>query len=82
MTTTITPGLRQIIKWARSYIDNETCINEVPNDRLDPEERAGLAELKRLESTMTQPIPRVELVEVEELTDTPRGQGGFGSTGQ
>lgn len=49
MTTTITPGLRQIIKWARSYIDNETCIGEVAHDRLDPEERAGLAELERLE---------------------------------
>ena len=26
-------------------------------------------------------VPQVELVEVEELSDTDRGQGGFGSTG-
>jgi len=54
----ITLGLRQIITWARTYVDGETCINEVPKDRLDPEESAGLAELKRLESTMTQPTTR------------------------
>jgi dUTP pyrophosphatase len=28
------------------------------------------------------PIPKVELVEVEELSSTVRGTGGFGSTGQ
>ena len=27
------------------------------------------------------PIPQIELEEVSELTDTDRGEGGFGSTG-
>lgn len=29
---------------------------------------------------MVVPVPRVELIEVEELTETERGEGGFGST--
>lgn len=35
----------------------------------------------RIAQAMIVPIPQVELVEVEELTDTNRGTGGFGSTG-
>jgi dUTPase len=27
------------------------------------------------------PHPRIELIEVEELSTTERGEGGFGSTG-
>lgn len=48
----ITPGLRQIIEWARTYVDGETCIGEVPRNRLSPEELAGLAELERLETLL------------------------------
>lgn len=36
----------------------------------------------RIAQAMLLPIPRVELVEVDELTDTARGLGGFGSTGR
>lgn len=36
----------------------------------------------RIAQAMVIPIPSVELVEVEELTDTERGAGGFGSTGE
>lgn len=35
----------------------------------------------RVAQAMIVPIPRVELVEVDELGDTVRGAGGFGSTG-
>lgn len=35
----------------------------------------------RIAQAMIIPIPSVQLVEVEELTDTQRGTGGFGSTG-
>lgn len=35
----------------------------------------------RIAQAMLVPIPRVQLVEVGELTDTARGAGGFGSTG-
>ena len=36
----------------------------------------------RLAQAMILPVPMVELVEVEELSDTERGTGGFGSTGK
>jgi dUTPase len=28
------------------------------------------------------PVPEIKLIEVDELTDTARGAGGFGSTGR
>lgn len=49
MAARLTPSFRQIIEWARTYVDGETCIGEVPRDKLSPEERAGLEELERLE---------------------------------
>ncbi|HEY8386215.1 MAG TPA: hypothetical protein VIK82_08370 [Porticoccaceae bacterium] len=30
---------------------------------------------------MVLPVPKVQMVEVDELTSTERGAGGFGSTG-
>ncbi len=49
----LTPSLLPCIaQWARTYVDGETCIGEVPRDRLSPEERAGLAELDRLEKML------------------------------
>ena len=36
----------------------------------------------RLAQAMILPVPMVELVEAEELSDTERGAGGFGSTGK
>lgn len=35
----------------------------------------------RIAQAMLVPTPKVELVEVDELSDTERGTGGFGSTG-
>lgn len=35
----------------------------------------------RIAQAMLVPIPRVKLVEVDELSETERGEGGFGSTG-
>jgi hypothetical protein len=37
------------MEWARTYVDGETVIGEVPREKLSPEERAGLEELERLE---------------------------------
>ena len=36
----------------------------------------------RIGQIMIIPYPQIEIVEVEELTDTVRGTGGFGSTGE
>jgi dUTP pyrophosphatase len=36
---------------------------------------------ERIAQAMLVPIPRAVLVEVDELSETPRGNGGFGSTG-
>lgn len=35
----------------------------------------------RIAQAMIVPIPRVEMVEAEDLSETARGEGGFGSTG-
>ena len=35
----------------------------------------------RIAQLAIRPVPRVEFIEVEELSDTERGEGGFGSTG-
>lgn len=45
-------GTKQVMEWARTYVDGETCISEVPRDKLSPEERAGLEELERLEKIL------------------------------
>ena len=48
------------------------------NDRLPlPTIRVG----DRIAQAMIEPAPQVEFVEVDELSDTERGTGGFGSTG-
>jgi dUTP pyrophosphatase len=36
---------------------------------------------ERIAQLVVAPVARVEVVEVQELTDTTRGEGGFGSTG-
>jgi len=35
----------------------------------------------RIGQLIITPYPRIDFVEVEELTDTERGEGGYGSTG-
>lgn len=37
---------------------------------------------ERIGQLIIMPYPKVELVEVDELSDTERGENGFGSTGQ
>jgi dUTP pyrophosphatase len=37
---------------------------------------------ERIAQLVVAPVARVDVVEVEELTDTARGAGGFGSTGK
>jgi len=65
-----------------------TCDDE--NPLLMPNDLAATAADKsylvinagdRIAQAMLVPIPQVELVEVDELSDTERGAGGFGSTG-
>ncbi|MFW9835841.1 MAG: dUTP diphosphatase [Candidatus Thorarchaeota archaeon] len=36
----------------------------------------------RISQLAIRPVPNVEFVEVDELSDTERGEGGFGSTGK
>ena len=36
----------------------------------------------RISQLAIRPVPEVEFIEVEELSDTERGEGGFGSTGR
>ena len=45
-------GAKQVMQWARAYVDNETAIGDCHPDRLTTEERAGLAELERLEKLL------------------------------
>lgn len=47
----------------------------------DAEGRLFIKKGDRIAQAMLVPITRVELIEVEELSDTERGAGGFGSTG-
>ena len=37
---------------------------------------------ERIAQLIIKPVPKVQLLEVEELNDTKRGAGGFGSTGK
>lgn len=48
----------------------------------DPNGSLTVKKGDRIAQAMVIPIPSVGLVEVEELTDTERGAGGFGSTGK
>ena len=41
-----------------------------------------LAKGARVAQAVIMPVPKVSFVEVDELSETERGQGGFGSTGQ
>lgn len=66
------------------------CVGVIDSDyrgqvsvRLTVDAGGGLsvAHGDRIAQAMLVPIPRVELIEVDELSDTERGAGGFGSTG-
>lgn len=48
---------------------------------LDPVANIEIARGDKLAQLVIQPIIKTELVEVDELDDTVRGEGGFGSTG-
>lgn len=48
---------------------------------LDPESEISLARGDKIAQLVVQPIARVELVEVDSLDETVRGEDGFGSTG-
>lgn len=51
---------------------------------LTSESGVGIQVVKgdRIAQAMVLPVPRVEFDEVDELSDTDRGAGGFGSTGK
>lgn len=43
-------GFAKIVEWARAYVDNETCIGDVPEHRVSVSEREGVAMLGELEA--------------------------------
>ena len=45
------------------------------------QETVSVAPLQRIAQLVFAPVARAELVEVEELPATVRGEGGYGSTG-
>jgi dUTP pyrophosphatase len=48
---------------------------------LDPEETLMLSRGERIAQLVIQPIVRTTVVDVQELDETMRGEGGFGSSG-
>lgn len=48
---------------------------------LDPSEPLEIARGEKIAQLVIQPVVRADVVEVSELDDTQRGEGGFGSTG-
>ncbi|MDP8978552.1 MAG: dUTP diphosphatase [Actinomycetota bacterium] len=49
---------------------------------LDPREPVTLRRGDRIAQLVVQPVETVRVVEVERLPGTPRGEGGFGSSGR
>ncbi|HSJ26765.1 MAG TPA: dUTP diphosphatase [Acidimicrobiia bacterium] len=45
-------------------------------------ERVEFARGERIAQLLITPVPVIEMIEVDELDDTVRGSGGFGSTGR
>lgn len=52
------------------------CVN------LDPVEKIEIARGDKIAQLVIQPVVSAELVETDTLPDSPRGSGGFGSTGR
>ena len=50
-------------------------------DTLDSAMPVRIEQGQRIAQGLILPIPKIEFVEVDELSDTERGEGGFGSTG-
>ncbi len=48
---------------------------------LDPDQTLTLRRGERIAQLVVQPIVRAQVVEVDDLDETRRGEGGFGSTG-
>ena len=48
---------------------------------LDPEQPIRISRGDKIAQLVVQPVVRCELVEVDELDSTARGEGGFGSSG-
>jgi len=46
------------------------------------EESFKITKGMRISQLAIRPVPEVEFIEVDELSDTERGEGGFGSTGR
>lgn len=68
------------------YLDNEGIIDKKERqfyiDRGMKLQKANMYEVgERVGQMMILPIPRVDFEEVDELSDTDRGDGGYGSTG-
>lgn len=48
---------------------------------LDPRDPIRLSRGDRIAQLVIQPVARAEFVDVDQLPESPRGQGGFGSSG-
>lgn len=35
-------GMKQLGEWAEAYVENETCIHEIPDEGLTDQQKAGL----------------------------------------
>lgn len=55
----------------------EICVILINHSKVDYK----VEKFKKIAQIVIQPVIRVEIEEVKELSDTTRGQGGFGSTG-
>lgn len=55
---------------------------KLANDRYDAGDVFIVHEGDRIAQAVIMPIPEVEFIEVEELSDTARGAGGFGHSGK
>jgi dUTP pyrophosphatase len=49
---------------------------------LDAEAKIEIARGEKIAQLVIQPVEQAELVEVDELSESERGSGGFGSTGR
>jgi dUTP pyrophosphatase len=67
-------GNSEVVKAVWNPSTDEETYQSVPNALL-------YAVGERIGQLIIMPFPQVELVESEELSDTTRGEGGFGSTG-
>lgn len=68
---------------AREDTDSETfdCVSLSSENRKDAPDAVVYEVGEKIGQLIIMPYPQIQFVEVEELSDSERGEGGFGSTG-